>query len=221
MEALEATTNKHAGGSHWMFSPDLARALAEEGRRDELDGWYRKVKQLSIFGPKPSQPGGGRPLSRLPPYGRERKLPLRSNGSPRRGPPTRPCPARVAEAEALLAMSNLLWRVRPGGRQLERCPWDAAGIADRIGAVSLSRRAAELVSVAETPSVLVTVMFTDIVGSTERLSALGDRAWKSVLERHNALVRRELLRWNGREIDFTGDGFVAAFESPTSQSGAR
>ena len=93
---------------------------------------------------------------------------------------------------------------------------DAGGIADRIGAVSLSRRAAELVKVAETPSVLVTVMFTDIVGSTERLSALGDRAWKSVLERHNSLVRRELLRWNGREIDFTGDGFLAAFDSPTS-----
>jgi class 3 adenylate cyclase len=62
--------------------------------------------------------------------------------------------------------------------------------------------------------VLVTVLSTDIVGSTERAAGIGDRAWSDLLERHNAAVRRELQRHRGREIDTAGDGFLAAFESP-------
>jgi len=214
MEALEATANKHAGGSHWMFSPDLARALAEEGRRDELDDWYRKVNQLSIVDPNPhNRAADDLCLGYLLMAGNENSAAVERLAEARAAYKNMPCPSR--EAEALLAMSNLLWRSDRVVDSLNVAR-DAGGIADRIGAVALSRRAAELVKVAETPSVLVTVMFTDIVGSTERLSALGDRAWKSVLERHNSLVRRELLRWNGREIDFTGDGFLAAFDSPTS-----
>jgi class 3 adenylate cyclase len=62
--------------------------------------------------------------------------------------------------------------------------------------------------------VLATVLFTDIVGSTERASALGDRAWKELLERHHALVRHELRRFRGREIATAGDGFLATFDGP-------
>jgi class 3 adenylate cyclase len=62
--------------------------------------------------------------------------------------------------------------------------------------------------------VLATVMFTDIVGSTERASALGDRAWKEVLQRYHALVRQELARFRGQEIDTAGDGFLATFDGP-------
>jgi pimeloyl-ACP methyl ester carboxylesterase len=62
--------------------------------------------------------------------------------------------------------------------------------------------------------VLATVLFTDIVGSTERTVELGDRAWKDVLERHHALVRTELARFRGREIDTAGDGFLATFDGP-------
>jgi class 3 adenylate cyclase len=62
--------------------------------------------------------------------------------------------------------------------------------------------------------VLATILFTDIVGSTERAHALGDRAWRDVLERHHLVVRRELARLRGREIDTAGDGFVAAFDGP-------
>lgn len=61
---------------------------------------------------------------------------------------------------------------------------------------------------------LVTVMYTDIVGSTERAVSLGDQRWREVLDRHDALTRRELTRYNGREINTTGDGFVAAFDGP-------
>jgi class 3 adenylate cyclase len=63
-------------------------------------------------------------------------------------------------------------------------------------------------------SVLSTVMFTDIVGSTERAAAHGDRAWHEIHERHDGLVRSELERHRGREIKRTGDGFLATFDGP-------
>jgi class 3 adenylate cyclase len=62
--------------------------------------------------------------------------------------------------------------------------------------------------------VLATVLFTDIVGSTERAVELGDRRWRDALEQHHAIVRRELQRFHGREVDTAGDGFFAAFDGP-------
>ena len=62
--------------------------------------------------------------------------------------------------------------------------------------------------------VLATVLFTDIVGSTERLAELGDAAWRELLARHHEAVRKQLGRFDGREIDTAGDGFLAAFEAP-------
>ncbi len=62
--------------------------------------------------------------------------------------------------------------------------------------------------------VLATVLFTDIVGSTEHATRLGDRAWRDLLERHDAAVRQELGRFRGREIHTTGDGFFATFDGP-------
>jgi len=67
---------------------------------------------------------------------------------------------------------------------------------------------------AEQNRVLATVMFTDIVASTERAQEGGDRAWRQLLERHHALVRMELERFRGHEIDTAGDGFLAAFDGP-------
>jgi peptide/nickel transport system substrate-binding protein len=61
---------------------------------------------------------------------------------------------------------------------------------------------------------LATVLFTDIVGSTQHAARLGDRAWRDVLEKHNAVVRRELKVYGGREMDTAGDGFFAVFEAP-------
>ena len=62
--------------------------------------------------------------------------------------------------------------------------------------------------------VLATILFTDIVGSTELAARLGDSAWRELLQRHHALVRRELARFQGRELDTAGDGFFAAFDGP-------
>jgi class 3 adenylate cyclase len=62
--------------------------------------------------------------------------------------------------------------------------------------------------------VLATILSTDIAGSTELVARLGDRKWRDLLERHNTLIRRELKRFRGREIDTAGDGFFAAFDGP-------
>ncbi|HEX3326407.1 MAG TPA: adenylate/guanylate cyclase domain-containing protein, partial [Actinomycetota bacterium] len=62
--------------------------------------------------------------------------------------------------------------------------------------------------------VLSTVLFTDIVESTEKQASLGDYAWKGLIERHHALVREELNRWHGVENDTAGDGFYATFDGP-------
>ena len=67
---------------------------------------------------------------------------------------------------------------------------------------------------AETERVLATVLFTDIVGATEKAARLGDRRWRELLESHHQVVRRELARFRGREIDTAGDGFFAAFDGP-------
>jgi class 3 adenylate cyclase len=63
-------------------------------------------------------------------------------------------------------------------------------------------------------SVLATLLFTDIVGSTERAAELGDRAWRELLAQHHSLVRRELARFRGDEKDTAGDGFFATFDGP-------
>jgi class 3 adenylate cyclase len=62
--------------------------------------------------------------------------------------------------------------------------------------------------------VLAKILFTDIVGSTELAARIGDSAWRKILERHHTIVRRELARFHGRELDTAGDGFFASFDGP-------
>ena len=62
---------------------------------------------------------------------------------------------------------------------------------------------------------LATVLFTDIVGSTERAAGMGDEAWHALLDRHHAVVRRWLKRFAGREVKTAGDGFLVVFDSPS------
>src|SRR4029079_17335625 len=64
-------------------------------------------------------------------------------------------------------------------------------------------------------SVIATLAFTDIVGSTAVLARVGDAAWREMLLEHNAAMRFELDRHRGRELKTTGDGFLAAFDSPS------
>ncbi|MGI9556658.1 MAG: alpha/beta fold hydrolase [Solirubrobacterales bacterium] len=69
-------------------------------------------------------------------------------------------------------------------------------------------------SAPEPDRVLSTVLFTDIVGSTERAAELGDSAWRDLLDGHSSRVRQELERFRGNEIKATGDGFLATFDGP-------
>jgi class 3 adenylate cyclase len=82
-------------------------------------------------------------------------------------------------------------------------------IADEIERFVAGEEAPEIPA-----SVLATVMFTDLVGSTERAASLGDRGWRELLAAHHALVRRELSRFRGEERDTAGDGFFATFDGP-------
>ena len=104
----------------------------------------------------------------------------------------------------------------PGARFVElegadHIPWigDQDSVLDEIGEFLTGVR-----PIHDADRILATVLFTDIVGSTERAAALGDRAWRNLLERHHQVVRRELERFRGREIDTAGDGFLAAFDGP-------
>jgi class 3 adenylate cyclase len=65
-----------------------------------------------------------------------------------------------------------------------------------------------------TERVLATVLFTDIVGSSQRASAIGDRAWRALLDAHDAIVRAHLERYRGRQVKTTGDGVLATFDAP-------
>jgi class 3 adenylate cyclase/pimeloyl-ACP methyl ester carboxylesterase len=109
----------------------------------------------------------------------------------------------------------------PGSRFVDLGPGDAAPwSSDPEPVVSAIRefltRAQEVGAArgSEPDRVLATILFTDIVGSTTRAVDLGDAGWRELLERHRARVRRELLRFRGRELDTAGDGFFAMFDGP-------
>ncbi len=92
----------------------------------------------------------------------------------------------------------------------DHLPWiDADQIVDEVEEFLTGVRRG-----AESDRVLATVLLTDIVGSSERAAELGDRRWRDLLEAHHALVRGELARWRGREVDTAGDGFLATFDGP-------
>jgi pimeloyl-ACP methyl ester carboxylesterase len=86
---------------------------------------------------------------------------------------------------------------------------DGDSIADEIEEFVTGSRPAP-----EVDRLLATVLFTDIVGSTERQVAMGDHAWKELLHSHHELVRAALKRWRGVENDTAGDGFFATFDGP-------
>jgi class 3 adenylate cyclase len=86
---------------------------------------------------------------------------------------------------------------------------DQAALLDEVEEFLVGSRGAHGVDRA-----LATILFTDIVGSTETAARLGDRRWRDLLERHDATVRRELAVHRGREVKTTGDGFLATFDGP-------
>jgi class 3 adenylate cyclase len=86
--------------------------------------------------------------------------------------------------------------------------------AHRATMEATSRFVSRLTRPGSSERVLTTILFTDIVGSTELAARIGDSAWRNLLEKHHAIVRRELARLQGRELDTAGDGFFASFDGP-------
>jgi pimeloyl-ACP methyl ester carboxylesterase len=93
----------------------------------------------------------------------------------------------------------------------DHAPWwgDSDAVLDQVQKFLTGVRPAP-----EPDRMLATVLFTDIVGSTQRASELGDRRWLELLDSYYALARRELERFRGREVKRTGDGFLATFDGP-------
>ncbi len=122
----------------------------------------------------------------------------------------------VRDATIPIGASRYMAERIPGARLVElpgedHLPWlsDADAILGEIEEFLTGVR-----HTVEPDRVLATVLFTDIVGATEKAAALGDRRWRDLLDGHNGVVRRELARFRGREIKTAGDGFFAAFDGP-------
>ena len=111
--------------------------------------------------------------------------------------------------------ARFLARTIPGARYVElpgqdHVPWfDPEDTVAEIREFLTGQR-----GTATPDRVLATVLFTDLVDSTARATELGDRGWRHLLEQHHAVVRRELARFGGREVDTAGDGFFATFDGP-------
>ena len=117
---------------------------------------------------------------------------------------------RARRREAALQAASLI----PGAKAVQLAGDDIPAWLDDEVASEVERFLAGREEAPVPDSVLTTVLFTDIVSSTERAAALGDRAWRDLLTRHHAAVRRELARFRGQELDTAGDGFFATFDGP-------
>jgi class 3 adenylate cyclase/pimeloyl-ACP methyl ester carboxylesterase len=124
-------------------------------------------------------------------------------------------PVLILHRPAMRADADFMAERIPGARRVE-VPGSGSIFIDGAEQ-TLSEIDAFLATVtgeAEPDTVLSTVLFTDIVSSTERAAALGDKRWRETLESHDAVVRRCLDRFRGRELDTAGDGFFASFDGP-------
>jgi pimeloyl-ACP methyl ester carboxylesterase len=199
-EVARVGTREWMDQRHEVFTPSLARD--EAAKR-----WWRKWVMTS------ASPGAINALRRM-----NREIDVRHTLSAIRVPtlvlhPIGDEVARVEEGRYIaeripgaefveLQGEDHGWWIRPDeiGRETERF---LGGLWDR----------GEW-DVIDADRVLATILFTDIVGSTVKLAELGDRGWGEVIQQHHALVRRQLVRFSGREIDTAGDGFFASFDGP-------
>jgi pimeloyl-ACP methyl ester carboxylesterase len=123
---------------------------------------------------------------------------------------------RTGDRMVSAAQGRYLAETIPGARYVELAGEDHLPFAGELDPILeeveeflLGSRGA-----AESERALATILFTDIVGSTEKAAELGDRGWRALLERHDAAVRRQLSLHRGREVKTMGDGFLATFDGP-------
>ena len=91
---------------------------------------------------------------------------------------------------------------------------DALTVGEMPGMLEAIRRFVGIETVLEFDTILSTVLFTDVVDSTQKQAAMGDHRYKGMIEQHHAIVRDELQRWRGVESDTAGDGFFSTFDGP-------
>jgi pimeloyl-ACP methyl ester carboxylesterase len=123
---------------------------------------------------------------------------------------------RTGDRDVALAEGRYLADRIPGAKFVEMAGddhWISAGDVDAL-ADEIEEFVTGTRPIPEPDRVLATVLFTDIVGSTQRAVELGDHRWRELLGAHDAAVRRELERFRGREVDTAGDGFLATFDGP-------
>ena len=124
---------------------------------------------------------------------------------------------RIADTSQSVEQARYIGERIPGAEVIElpgdeHAPFmgDAGAVLDHLRGFIRAIREEET----EFDRVLATVVFTDLVGSTEHAVALGDRAWRNLVEPHHATIRRLLVRYRGTEVDTAGDGFFATFDGP-------
>jgi class 3 adenylate cyclase len=209
---LDATVTRAGTGSHWLFSPDLAAELARKEMDGELERWTSAIMSITDRDPSPHNRAATAFCQACSSMARG------DLGSARTSFETaidlyRSMPAPAREIESLMSLAECEGRTRDSESAAEAAA-EALELARRIDAGRLIDKAEITLARLETQPTLVTVLFTDIVGSTRRAAELGDRRWRDLLAEHHTLVRHRLEHHRGTEIDTAGDGFLATFESP-------
>lgn len=180
------------------YFAEVLRAIAPSRSDDAAFGaWYAKALRLG------ASPGAALAIQRM-----ARDVDIRDVL------PSIRVPTLVANIAEHAGESRYVADRIPGARRVELPGTDTMfflipGVAEEI-----ERFVRSAWGEAEPETVLSTVLFTDIVASTERLAEVGDRRWAELVGTHHTLVRRQLDRFRGRELDTAGDGFFASFDGP-------
>jgi class 3 adenylate cyclase len=187
-------------------SLQIARALAPSATADDWEPLAKMIRQGA-------SPGAARDLELM-----SRQIDVR-HALPAIQVPTlvlnrtQEDPFQVASAQHLAKQIRGSRHFQLPGSDHALFVGDPEGLADDIEAF-LAEAWSELPQRSQPSTVLATVLFTDIVGSTEKMAELGDRRWRELLHEHHDAVRRQLARFRGVEMDTAGDGFFARFDGP-------
>jgi hypothetical protein len=195
-------------GSEWGTAADLEaslKSIAPSRLEDRVfRQWFANYRRL-----------GGSPGAAMALYRMNREIDIRPVLSAIRVPTL---VLNRAGDRAHLDGSRFLAAQIPGAKFVELPGIDHFPFADDPAADVLVDQVVEFVTgtrpITDPDRVLATVLFTDIVGSTERAAAMGDQRWRELIEAHHGVIRRELERHRGREVDTFGDSFLAVFDGP-------
>ncbi len=185
---------------NWGESVDLSTMLPHADAAETA--WFQRMARASL------SPAGARDL-----------ILMNSKADVRELLPSVQCPTlvlhRSGDRDSRVEEGQYIAGQIPGARFVElpgdsHVPWvDMDAMLDDVQEFLTGARPAPTSS-----RMLATLLFTDIVGSTDRLATVGDAAWAALLEQHHAVVRRELSHFGGVEADTAGDGFLALFDGP-------